>query len=58
MKRWLLAQDDVEAAAMTGSGSALFAIPTSADASENLIAKAKNHYGETLWAHATHVRLP
>jgi 4-diphosphocytidyl-2-C-methyl-D-erythritol kinase len=50
-KRWLLQQPEVEAACMTGSGSAMFAL-LHAPHSENRAALAKRaraRYGEHLW---------
>lgn len=48
-KRWLLEQPEVEAAAMTGSGSALFAILKESADREALTERAREHYGESLW---------
>ena len=48
-KRWLLDQPEVEAAAMTGSGSALFAILKDNADRQELMQRAKAHYGESLW---------
>ena len=48
-KRWLLEQPEVEAAAMTGSGSALFALLKERSDREALIARARERYGESLW---------
>ncbi len=54
-KRWLLKQPEVEAASMTGSGSALFAILKNADQAGALIERAQKHFGEALWGQATSV---
>lgn len=50
-KRWLLEQPEVEAAAMTGSGSALFALlkESNTEARQQLTHRARTHYGESLW---------
>jgi len=48
-KRWLLNQPEVDAAAMTGSGSALFAILKDTANRQELAQRAKEHYGESLW---------
>ena len=48
-KRWLLAQPEVQAAAMTGSGSALFALLHDSASHEDLATRARQHYGESLW---------
>ena len=48
-KRWLLDQPEIEAAAMTGSGSALFAILKDNADRQELMQRAKAHYGESLW---------
>lgn len=52
-KQWLLEQDEVAAACMTGSGSALFAILSSDEPSarEQLSEKARKHFGSDLWTH-------
>ncbi|MDA7644643.1 4-(cytidine 5'-diphospho)-2-C-methyl-D-erythritol kinase [Verrucomicrobiales bacterium] len=50
-KRWLLDQPEVEAAAMTGSGSALFAILKDGVDRQELAKRAKEHYGESLWTY-------
>ena len=48
-KRWLLEQPEVEAAAMTGSGSALFALLKERTNRATLIARALERYGPSLW---------
>ena len=50
MKRWLLEQPEAEAASMTGSGSALFAILKDPQQAEALIQRAQERYGASLWA--------
>lgn len=49
MKQWLLEHSLVEAAAMTGSGSTLFAILRDARGAEQLAREAREEFGETLW---------
>lgn len=50
-KRWLLEQPEVEAAAMTGSGSALFALLRDGTAATRaqLSERARHRYGDSLW---------
>lgn len=55
MKRWLLDQPEAEAASLTGSGSALFAIIKDLNLAEPLIQRAQERYGESLWAQPTTV---
>lgn len=52
MKTWLVAQPEVRVAAMSGSGSTMFAVLRDARDAEALSARAKAHYGETLWTAA------
>ncbi|MFT4638454.1 MAG: 4-diphosphocytidyl-2-C-methyl-D-erythritol kinase [Verrucomicrobiales bacterium] len=48
-KRWLLEQPEVQAAAMTGSGSALFALLKERTDRKGLIDRARERYGDSLW---------
>lgn len=50
MKQWMLAHSLVEAAAMTGSGSTMFAILRDPRGAEQLAREAKEQFGETLWS--------
>ncbi len=54
LKQWLLAHSLVEAAAMTGSGSAMFALLRDPRGAEHLAAEAKAEFGDTLWTAACH----
>lgn len=49
LKEWLLAHSLVEAAAMTGSGSAMFALLRDPRGAEQLASEAKAEFGGTLW---------
>lgn len=49
MKQWLLEHSLVAAAAMTGSGSCLFAILRDARGADQLATEAKAEFGDTLW---------
>ena len=49
MKQWLLEHSLVAAAAMTGSGSCLFAILRDARGADQLANEAKAEFGRTLW---------
>ena len=48
-KGWLLEQPEVEAAAMTGSGSALFALLHDGAERQEIARRAVQRYGESLW---------
>lgn len=50
MKSWLLAQPEVEAALMTGSGSTLFAVLRSKGT--DLPQRTREEFGETIWTHS------
>jgi 4-diphosphocytidyl-2-C-methyl-D-erythritol kinase len=49
IKEWLLEHSLVAAAAMSGSGSCLFAILHDPRGADQLAAEAKNEFGSTLW---------
>lgn len=49
MKRWLLEQDGVRRAAMSGSGATLFAVLEDRADAKALAMNAKGEFGETLW---------
>jgi 4-diphosphocytidyl-2-C-methyl-D-erythritol kinase len=49
MKQWLLGHSLVAAAAMTGSGSCLFAILRDPRRADQLASEAKAEFGDTLW---------
>lgn len=49
MKKWLLAHSLVAAAAMSGSGSCLFAILRDARGAGQLAAEAREEFGQSLW---------
>jgi len=49
LKKWLLEQPEVRAAAMSGSGSTTFAILHNESGGPALEAKVKAHFGTTLW---------
>jgi 4-diphosphocytidyl-2-C-methyl-D-erythritol kinase len=53
MKQWLLAQPELAAALMSGSGSTLFAILHSPSAAAEVATRAKSHFGSTLWTYHT-----
>jgi len=52
MKEWLLGHSLVAAAAMTGSGSCMFAVLRDARGAGPLAAEAKAEFGDTLWTAA------
>jgi 4-diphosphocytidyl-2-C-methyl-D-erythritol kinase len=52
LKAWLRAQPGVRAAAMSGSGSTMFAILDHADSAAALQTAARAEFGETLWSAA------
>jgi 4-diphosphocytidyl-2-C-methyl-D-erythritol kinase len=52
MKQWLLGHSLVAAAAMTGSGSCLFAILRDPRGADQLASEAKAEFGHTLWTAA------
>lgn len=52
MKMWLLAQAEVGAALLSGSGSTLLAVITDAGAAEQLATRAKMELDQELWTHA------
>jgi 4-diphosphocytidyl-2-C-methyl-D-erythritol kinase len=49
MKEWLRQQPEVRAAAMSGSGSALFAVLTEGGRGHDLEDRLKEEFGDTLW---------
>ena len=49
LKKWLLAQPEVEVAAMSGSGSTTFAVLKNADAGPVLATRVRAVFGEGLW---------
>lgn len=49
MKMWLLAQEEVEAALMSGSGSSMIAVLKNANAAESLKKRALEELDPTLW---------
>jgi len=49
MKHWLIAQPEVRAAAMSGSGSTLFAVLKAGASGEALKARVKESFGPGLW---------
>jgi 4-diphosphocytidyl-2-C-methyl-D-erythritol kinase len=51
LKMWLLAQAQVHAALMSGSGATLFAVLNNHTGGETLVASARAEFGATLWAH-------
>lgn len=53
LKSWLLEQDDVQAALMSGSGSTLFAITRTDAQAEMLAEEARAWCGDTAWVQAT-----
>lgn len=52
MKQWLLAQPEVRVAAMSGSGSTMFAILKDRAAAGDLERRTKERFGENLWTSA------
>lgn len=50
MKGWLLAQPEVEAALLSGSGSTMLAILKKRDEGKDLKKRASKRYGKTTWA--------
>ncbi len=52
MKKWLLEHSLVAAAAMSGSGSCMFAILRDARGAEQLASEAKDEFGHTFWTAA------
>lgn len=51
MKMWLLEQPETHAALMSGSGSTVLAVLSSQYGGENLVARARDEFGPTLWTH-------
>ena len=49
LKRWLLAQPEVAGALLSGSGSTVFAVLRTEDASPELIVRLMGEFGEDLW---------
>lgn len=49
MKKWLCEQPEVRVAAMSGSGSTLFAVLRDAGSGADLERRVKSRFGETLW---------
>jgi len=49
MKDWLKRQPGTRAAAMSGSGSTIFAVLSDGASGPDLEARAKERYGDTLW---------
>ncbi|MFI3243469.1 MAG: 4-(cytidine 5'-diphospho)-2-C-methyl-D-erythritol kinase [Akkermansia sp.] len=52
MKQWLLAQDGVRAAMMSGSGSSLFALTETLEQAQALVPAAKAQFGQSLFCHS------
>jgi 4-diphosphocytidyl-2-C-methyl-D-erythritol kinase len=52
MKSWLKKQPETVAALMSGSGSTMFAVVKDLSESANLIARAKEEFGDDLWTWA------
>lgn len=52
MKQWLLSQDGVRAALMSGSGSSLFALTKTPEQAGAIALAAKAQFGETLFCHS------
>lgn len=50
LKRWLLAQDEVEGALMSGSGATVFAVIRAGCDADALAALARTEFGETFWS--------
>ncbi|MFC5051027.1 4-(cytidine 5'-diphospho)-2-C-methyl-D-erythritol kinase [Rubritalea spongiae] len=55
MKMWLLKQEEVEAAMMSGSGSTMIAVLKSPDLADVLAARAKEDLDPTLWTEAVKI---
>ncbi len=49
LKRWLLDQEEVEGALMSGSGATVFAILRAAGDADALAGRASSEFGETFW---------
>ena len=49
MKDWLMKQPEVRAAAMSGSGSTVFAVLREDGSGSGLEERAKARFGDTLW---------
>ncbi len=52
MKNWLLKQEGVKAALLSGSGASLFALTDTLERSQALAEEAKKYFGETLYSYA------
>ena len=48
-KQWLLSQDGVEAALMSGSGSTMFAVLKDLSGRDHLVKAARDRYGDSTW---------
>ena len=55
LKRWLLEQDEVAGALMSGSGATVFAVLKDATPSEALAGRARAEFGETFWTQAVKI---
>ncbi len=55
IKKWLLEQNGVRVATMSGSGSTMFAVLENASLAPSLSEEAKAIFGETLWTHACEI---
>ncbi len=58
IKSWLLNQDGVRGAAMSGSGSTLFAILESPGHAEQIALRARETFGQSLWYHISKIATP
>jgi 4-diphosphocytidyl-2-C-methyl-D-erythritol kinase len=56
IKTWLLEQKGVRAAAMSGSGSTMFAVLDSPSLAQPFANEARAVFGETLWTHACEIK--
>ena len=54
MKNWLLAQKDVHAALLSGSGSTMLAILRTGESGDSLEKRVIERYGESTWTHVGH----
>ncbi|MGI9241452.1 MAG: 4-(cytidine 5'-diphospho)-2-C-methyl-D-erythritol kinase [Verrucomicrobiales bacterium] len=49
LKRWLLAQPEVDGALMSGSGATVFAVLGNPDDTERLAERTRSEFGDTFW---------
>ena len=54
IKTWFLNQPEVHTALMSGSGATVFAVLNDPFSGDNLVTRAKEVFGESIWSHVGH----